>query len=622
MAAPERPLPAAVLWDMDGTIIDTEPYWIAAEYDLVNRRGNGAWSEEHSHNLVGFDLRDAANYLREHGGVDMDTDDIIHSMMDIVIERVRRHAPWRPGALELLDELADAGVPCALVTMSWRPLAEAVLDQLPPDTFAAVVTGDDVAKGKPHPEPYRTAAARLGVDARDCVAIEDSPTGLRSAVAAGCRTVAVPNLVELPPSRDYRRVTSLAHVDLPYLQSLWSSRRRPRGATALTIVVALAIAIGGAAFGISQLPKAKSPPDATTPVQAWAPYWALDRGLASLRSNADALSQVSPFWHVIDPVAGAGAVTVADYVPEETAAQFLAAARAAGVPIVPAVIDHLPAGEMAAVLASPERRRAHIDALVRFADEIDAAGLDLDYEQFAFADGRATWATTRPNWVSFVEELSRRLRADGRTLSVSVPPIYDDRRASDSGYWVYDYAAIEPFVDQIRVMAYDYSTSEPGPIAPLSYVERAIKGATSLVRDDHKIVLGLPTYGTNWVVATEGTCPADAPGRTSVTQANVEALIETRGAAPRYDPTTAESSFTYQVSFGQGATECTQTRQVNYVPEIGTLARMDLARAHHLGGVSLWALGFDSDATWGVIRATTTPRVAPTDNAAGPSART
>ena len=117
-----------------------------------------------------------------------------------MLARIRRHVPWRPGARELLDSLNAAGVPCALVTMSWQDIANEVMLHLPPRTFQAVITGDMVANGKPHPEPYRRAAAALGVDPVSCVAIEDSPTGARSAEAAGCVVVAVPNHVPIDPA--------------------------------------------------------------------------------------------------------------------------------------------------------------------------------------------------------------------------------------------------------------------------------------------------------------------------------------------------------------------------------------------------------------------------------------
>ncbi|GAA4971615.1 hypothetical protein GCM10023225_11650 [Kineococcus glutinatus] len=127
--------------------------------------------------------------------------------------------PWRPGARERLAGLRAAGVPTALVTMSYRSLAQEVV-QLLPGAFDVLVPGDEVARGKPAPDPYLRAAELLGVDPRECVALEDSATGVRSAEAAGCRTVAVPHLVPVPAAPGRSRVRSLADVDLAVLARL------------------------------------------------------------------------------------------------------------------------------------------------------------------------------------------------------------------------------------------------------------------------------------------------------------------------------------------------------------------------------------------------------------------
>lgn len=211
--------PAAVLWDMDGTLVDTEPLWIEAEHALVAEHG-GTWSTEHAHALVGNPLLVSAEYIREHGGVDLPPHDIVERLQAHVVAAVRTGPPWRPGALDLLGALAAGGVPCALVTMSWQPLAGAVVDTLPRGTFAAVVTGDRVVNGKPHPEAYLTAADALGVRPEDCVAIEDSPTGLAAAEAAGVPTVAVPHVLPLEAAPGRLLVASLLEVDVALLATL------------------------------------------------------------------------------------------------------------------------------------------------------------------------------------------------------------------------------------------------------------------------------------------------------------------------------------------------------------------------------------------------------------------
>src|ERR1035437_5300537 len=202
-------LPAAVLWDMDGTLVDTEPYWIAEERSLVEQRG-GVWPHEHAPQLVGNDLLVSAEYILAHSPVDLTPVEIVHELLAGVVARVKEHVPWRPGARELLESLVAHGVPCALVTMSWESLATAVVSNLPDGSFAAVITGDVVLHGKPHPEPYLHAARLLGVELAACIAIEDSPPGVASAVAAGVPTIAVPHQVTVPETIGAVQILTLA----------------------------------------------------------------------------------------------------------------------------------------------------------------------------------------------------------------------------------------------------------------------------------------------------------------------------------------------------------------------------------------------------------------------------
>ena len=225
-------LPAAVLWDMDGTLVDTEPYWIAAEHDIVEEHG-GTWSDEFAHQLVGNDLLVSAEFIRSHSPITWAPVRIVDELLVRVVSRVREHVPWRPGARELLHDLRAEGVPSALVTMSWRSLADAVVEALPHEAFAVVVTGDEVDHGKPHPEPYRTAARQLGVEPEDCVAIEDSPTGVRSAVSAGVPTIAVPHVVGVPAMPGAVHLDSLVGLTPRRLGEL---ARQARGAATASVV--------------------------------------------------------------------------------------------------------------------------------------------------------------------------------------------------------------------------------------------------------------------------------------------------------------------------------------------------------------------------------------------------
>lgn len=210
---------AAVLWDLDGTLVDTEPSWIAAEYRLVAEFG-GYWDDAHARAQVGNPLLVTAAYLREHGGVQLPLPQIVDRLLGEVLADVRRQVVWRPGVRRLLASLREAGVPCAMVTMSYAELAGAVAGQLPPGTFATLVTGDQVRNGKPDPEAYLTAAARLGVEPSRCLAIEDSPAGVASAEAAGCVVLAVQNQVPLAGAPGRTVLDDLASVTVEDLAAL------------------------------------------------------------------------------------------------------------------------------------------------------------------------------------------------------------------------------------------------------------------------------------------------------------------------------------------------------------------------------------------------------------------
>ena len=165
----------------------------------------------------------SAAYLREHGGVELPLPEIVDRLLAEVVADVHRAVVWRPGVRRLLAELGAAGVPCAMVTMSYQSLAQAVAGQLPPGTFATLVTGEQVSNGKPDPEAYLTAAARLGVEPSRCLAIEDSPAGVASAEAAGCVVLAVQNQVPLVDAPGRTVLDDLDTVTLAELAGLVST---------------------------------------------------------------------------------------------------------------------------------------------------------------------------------------------------------------------------------------------------------------------------------------------------------------------------------------------------------------------------------------------------------------
>lgn len=201
--------PSAVLWDMDGTLVDTEPYWMAAESDLVASFG-GRWTHEDALQLVGNGLLDSAVVLQS-AGVDMAPEEIVQTLTDRVAAALKTQGvPFRPGAAELLADLREQGVTTALVTMSLRRMALEVVNSIDFPAFDLIVAGDDVTLPKPHPEPYLTAAERLGIDIADAVVIEDSRTGVAAGRSSGAVTLGVPHIVSLEEAGAHELWSTLA----------------------------------------------------------------------------------------------------------------------------------------------------------------------------------------------------------------------------------------------------------------------------------------------------------------------------------------------------------------------------------------------------------------------------
>ena len=218
MANPQ--LPAAVLFDLDGTLVDSEHYWMLSERKLADEHG-AEWNHADAIDLIGMSLYESSVIIGRKLGSALAAEEIIDRLTAVVIEQLQIALPWRPGARELLFELRQAGVKTALVTMSMRRMAMAVVDGIGFDAFDVVVAGDDVEFGKPHPQAYLTAAALLGVDPTHCIAIEDSIPGLASAEAAGTKAIGVPNFVKLEELEGRILWPTLEGVTLKDLQQLF-----------------------------------------------------------------------------------------------------------------------------------------------------------------------------------------------------------------------------------------------------------------------------------------------------------------------------------------------------------------------------------------------------------------
>jgi HAD superfamily hydrolase (TIGR01509 family) len=208
---------------MDGTLVDTEPYWVAAQTELVTSWG-GNWTFQDGLQLVGSGLEGAARILQSRG-VCLSVDEIIGTLTDRVLTQMTERVPWRAGSREILGSVREAGIPMALVTMSFRRMALQVADAIGFPTFDVIVAGDDVVHPKPHPEPYLRAAAALEVDPTDCIVFEDSKPGIASAVAAGARVIAVPLHIPLPPSPAYALWPGLDGVAAADLSVLMETER-------------------------------------------------------------------------------------------------------------------------------------------------------------------------------------------------------------------------------------------------------------------------------------------------------------------------------------------------------------------------------------------------------------
>jgi HAD superfamily hydrolase (TIGR01509 family) len=211
----------AVLFDMDGTLVDSEKIWEVGLNELAAHHGRSL-SAKARRDMVGTNMTDSMRILHEDLALPTTRaamDESVGWLEERVKGLFRGGVPWRPGARELLAALRGEGVPLALVTATHRHLVDVALLTIGADNFGAVVAGDEVDETKPHPMPYRTAARLLGADARDCVAVEDSPNGIRSARAAGCAVLAVPCEIDLDPE-GVTLVGSLLDVDVDYLRKL------------------------------------------------------------------------------------------------------------------------------------------------------------------------------------------------------------------------------------------------------------------------------------------------------------------------------------------------------------------------------------------------------------------
>jgi HAD superfamily hydrolase (TIGR01509 family) len=208
----------AVLFDMDGLLVDTEPLWFDVELEVMAKLG-GQWTPADQIAVLGSPSAAAARYMIQLAGANTDPAEVGRWMDEGIVRRVREQVVILPGALDLLEDLRAAGVPCGLVSASVRPMVDAVLARVGTGQFAVTISGDDVSRNKPDPEPYLKAIAALGADPSRCVVLEDSPNGVTAGLDAGCRVVAVPHAATIQPAERLRVVESLTQVSAESLEA-------------------------------------------------------------------------------------------------------------------------------------------------------------------------------------------------------------------------------------------------------------------------------------------------------------------------------------------------------------------------------------------------------------------
>ena len=343
-------------------------------------------------------------------------------------------------------------------------------------------------------------------------------------------------------------------------------------------------------------------------LSGWLPDYSLARNLPTVEGNLDLIRDISPFWYGLT-----GATTIKDkyalgrYTTPKTT--VIARLKSNGLILLPTITDDTKKLVLAGLLANSTTRTSIVQSIKDLVLRNNYDGIDLDFEVFYTQDGRSTWATTKPNWIAFIKELSIELRQQGKLLSVTTPPDFapETKRA---GNWVFSWAEIGPHIDRLRIMAYDFSTVRPGPIGPLPWSEDAVKYAVTQMPAS-KVFLGIPGYGRDWITKVEGVCPKDfassvvVGAKAAVVMRSAVELATSNNAAITYNPTHAESTFTYKKAYvdpTNSASFCTATRTVWFPDEKSYTARTNLVGKYRIGGIAVWTFGMENTAAITAVR--------------------
>ena len=342
-------------------------------------------------------------------------------------------------------------------------------------------------------------------------------------------------------------------------------------------------------------------------LSGWIPYYSIKTSLPAAINNADLIREVMPFWYTLKFNGKTQSTVVTDLYspanPSVPMAQTVSALRAAGFTLIPTITDGTEKDVLAGLLAKPAARAQIVKAITDMVMVNNFDGVDLDFEGFAFVDSNKTWPKTAPLWTALVKELSASLHAQKKLLSVSTPYVLDPK-GKQRGYYVYAWADIAPYIDRLRIMTYDYSVAKVGPIGPISWAERTVQYAVS-VMPASKVYVGIAGYGRDWVTAVSGVCPANVasvirPGAKAATfvMRNAQALAASYGVTPTYDEKFGESTFSYQKVYngttaGGLATSCTASRTAWYQDAKSYELRANLVNKYRLGGLAAWTIGME-----------------------------
>jgi spore germination protein YaaH len=343
-------------------------------------------------------------------------------------------------------------------------------------------------------------------------------------------------------------------------------------------------------------------------LSGWLPDYSLARNLPTVEGNLDLIRDISPFWYGLN-----GETSIKDKyaigkytTPIE---QVIARLKANGLLLLPTITDDNPKLVLANLLANPNSRTNIVQTIKALVIKYNYDGIDLDFETFYTQDGRSSWPALKPNWIAFIKELSTALHDQGKLLSVTTPPDFapETKRAGNS---VYSWAEIGPLIDRLRIMAYDFSTTSPGPIGPLPWSEDAVKYAVTQMPAS-KVYLGIPGYGRDWITKVDGVCPKDfatsvvVGAKAAVIMREALALATSNNATPTYSDLNAEATFTYKKTYvdpTNSASFCTASRTVWYPDERSYTARTNLVGKYRLGGIAVWTFGMENAAAIATIR--------------------